>query len=173
MKRFLCMFALILTVCITLLFAACQPFVSKGPEAANGVMDFRETDFHSDVYALDGEWELYYGKLYTPQDFQLGLAEEREYIDLPGPWIKKGYPRLGYATYRLHIQTATDQSLLLYVPEIMSSSIIWVNGTEIFTAGHPGDSAEHTVPGVKNDLLAVVPKDGRIELVIQAASHRP
>ena len=171
MKRFLCMFALILTICITLLFAACQPFVSKGPKAANGVMDFRETDFHSDVYALDGEWELYYGKLYTPKDFQMGLAEGREYIDLPGPWIKKGYPRLGYATYRLHIQTATDQALLLYVPEIMSSSIIWVNGTEIFTAGHPGDSAEHTVPGVRNDLLAVVPKDGRIELVIQAANY--
>ena len=50
-------------------------------------------------------------------------------------------------------------------------SIIWVNGTEIFMAGHPGDSAEHTVPGVKNDLLAVVPQDGRIELVIQAANY--
>ena len=91
MKRFLCMFALILTICITLLFAACQPFVSKGPKAANGVMDFRETDFHSEVYALDGEWELYYGKLYTPKDFQMGLAEGREYIDLPGPdglWLQ-------------------------------------------------------------------------------------
>lgn len=97
-------------------FTACQPFVSEGPKAAKGVMDYRETDFNSDVYALGGEWEFYYGKLYTPQDFYQGRTEGGEYIDLPGPWIKKGYPGLGYATYRLHIRTATDRALLLYVP---------------------------------------------------------
>lgn len=171
MKRFLCMLALILTVCISLFFIACQPFVTEGPEAEQGMMDFKETDFGSDVYALDGEWEFYYGKLYTPQDFIHGQAEGMEYISLPGPWIKLGYPKLGHATYRLHIQTSSDQALLLYVPEIMSSSVVWANGTEIFEAGQPGDSADHTVPGVKNDLLAVVPQDGMLELVIQASNY--
>ena len=33
------------------------------------------------------------------------------------------------------------------------------------------DVYKRQVPGVRNDLLAVVPKDGRIELVIQAANY--
>ncbi|WP_125140344.1 ATP-binding protein [Clostridium transplantifaecale] len=171
MKRFLFMFVLIMTVCVTLLFTASQPFVSEGPAASKGVMDLRETDFTSDVYALSGEWEFYYGCLYTPDDLGQGKEVEAEYISLPGPWLKLGYPRLGYATYRLHIETATDDALLLYVPEIMSSSVIWVNGRELFEAGRPGSSAEHTVPGVRNDLLAVVPMDGTLDLVIQAANY--
>lgn len=171
MKRFLCLLALILTVCITMLFTASQPFVTEGPKAGAGVLDFCETDFQSDVYALDGEWEFYYGRLYTPEDFEQGQTEGIEYISLPGPWIKLGYPRLGYATYRLHIRTASDRPLMLYVPEIMSSSIIWANGTEVFEAGHPGDSAAHTTPGVRNDLLAVAPQDGVVELVIQASNY--
>lgn len=103
MKRFLCLLALILTVCITMLFTASQPFVTEGPEAVSGVLDFRKTDFQSDIYALDGEWEFYYGRLYTPSDFEQGLTEGEKYISLPGPWINLGYPKLGYATYRLHI----------------------------------------------------------------------
>ena len=171
MKRFLCIFALILAACLTLLFTASQPFAAEGQQAEEGVLDFREADFTSDVYGLSGEWELYYGQLYTPEDFDQGRISAPEYISLPGPWTKLGYPKLGYATYRLRILTATDRALLLYVPEIMSSSVIWANGQQIFQAGQPGDSQERTIPGVRNDLLAVVPDGGTLELVIQAANY--
>lgn len=171
MKRFLFMFLLILASCLILFFTASMPFTSEGPRAVNGVADFRTADFTADVYALEGEWEFYYGKLYTPTDFARGTVDGKEMIPLPGPWIQLGYPKLGYATYRLTVETATDQPLLLYLPEIMSSSVVWANGHVLFQAGQPGDSAEHTIPGVRNDLLAVSPADGSLELVIQAANY--
>lgn len=62
------------------------------------------TDFSSSVYALSGQWEFYYGRLYT---LWISATDSQwmEYINLPGPWIKLGYPKLGYGTYRLKVLT--------------------------------------------------------------------
>lgn len=171
MKRFWVIFALIISICLAVFFTSSKPFVSEGPSAENGVIDFSGTDFSSSVYALQGQWELYYSKLYTPEDFEQGAPEGGELIELPGPWIKNGYPGLGYATYHLTVRTSGEKPLLLYIPEIMSSSTVWVNGDEIFRAGSVGTSAKTTTPGVRNDLLSVVPKDGVLELVIQSANY--
>lgn len=134
-------------------------------------MDFTGTDFSSSVYALSGQWEFYYGKMYTPEDFLSGIPKGGETIELPVPWLKIGYPRLGYATYRLTVRTDAEEALLLYIPEIMSSSTVWANGREIFRAGKAGASMEESITGVRNDIL-VFPSGGTTELVIQAANYR-
>lgn len=172
MKRFLAVFFLILTLCLALFFASSRPFTSVGPQAGEGIADFRETDFTSSVYELAGQWEFYYGQLYTPEDFGQGTPKGMEYIDLPGPWTRLGYPGLGYATYRLKVLTEPGQTYLLYIPEIMSSSAIWLNGKEFYHAGRVGTSDEETVTGVRNELLAASSEDGTLELVIQAANYR-
>lgn len=172
MKRFLGVLLLILTLCLALLFTSSKPFASAGPEAAEGIVDFREMDFNSSVYELSGQWEFYYGKLYTPEDFSEGTGEGMEYIDLPGPWTRLGYPGLGYATYRLKVLTEPGRIYMLYIPEIMSSSNIWLNGEAFYHAGRVGTSDEDTVTGVRNELLAAASEDGVLELVIQAANYR-
>lgn len=172
MKRFLAIFLLILTLCVALFFTASRPFVSKGPSAEDGILDFRGTDFTSSVYSLEGQWEFYYGELYTPEDFLSGMPKGREFISLPGPWIKLGYPPLGYGTFRLTVKTEPGQPYLLYIPEIMSSSTIWMNGKEFYHAGQVGRSDRETVTGVRNELLAAVSQDGILELVVQAANYR-
>lgn len=171
MKRFFMLLFLILAISTALLFGVSMPFAAEGPKAEAGVLDYENTDFSSEVYALDGQWEFYFGSLYTPDDFRQGKPEGGEWITLPGPWTRLGYPRLGYATYRLTIHTSSDRPLLLYVPEIMSSSAIWANGEPLFLAGHVGTSARETTPGVRNDLLAVVPQGGVLELVVQSANY--
>ena len=172
MRRFWAIFLLILTVCLALLFTSSKPFVSEGPQAGEGVLDFRETDFTSSVYELSGQWEFYYGQLYTPEDFRQGIPGEMEYIDLPGPWTRLGYPGLGYATYRLRILTEPGTVYLFYIPEIMSSSAIWLNGEEFYHAGKVGVSDADTVTGVRNELLAAYSADGVMELVVQSANYR-
>lgn len=172
MKRFLAIFLLIFSLCLALFFTASKPFVSKGPEAVEGVLDVRGTDFTSQVYALSGQWEFYHGQLYTPEDFRQGTAKGGEYIDLPGPWTRMGYPKLSYATYRLKILTPPGQIYLLHIPEIMSSSLIWINGEEFYGAGTVGGSDADTVTGVRNELLAAASPNGTLELVIQAANYR-
>lgn len=172
MKRFLAIFLLIFSLCLALFFTASKPFVLKGPEAVEGVLDVRGTDFTSQVYALSGQWEFYHGQLYTPEDFRQGTAKGGEYIDLPGPWTRMGYPKLSYATYRLKILTPPGQVYLLHIPEIMSSSLIWINGEEFYGAGTVGGSDADTVTGVRNELLAAASPNGTLELVIQAANYR-
>ena len=171
MKRFLAIFLLIFSLCLALFFASSRPFVSEGPKAGEGILDFREADFTSSVYELSGQWEFYHSQLYTPEDFRTGSPAGMEYIDLPGPWTRMGYPGLGYATYRLRILTEPGQIYLLYIPEIMSSSAVWLNGKEFYHAGKVGMSDLDTVTGVRNELLAAAAPDGVLELVIQAANH--
>ena len=172
MKRFLAIFLLIFSLCLALFFASSRPFVSEGPKAGEGILDFREADFTSSVYELSGQWEFYHSQLYTPEDFRTGSPAGMEYIDLPGPWTRMGYPGLGYATYRLRILTEPGQIYLLYIPEIMSSSAVWLNGKEFYHAGKVGMSDLDTVTGVRNELLAAATPDGVLELVIQAANYR-
>ena len=113
-----------------------------------------------------------HGQLYTPEDFRQGTVKAGEYIDLPGPWTRAGYPKLSHATYRLKILTSPGQVYLLYIPEIMSSSIIWLNGEEFYRAGKVGESDDDTVTGVRNELLAAASPEGTLELVVQAANYR-
>ena len=171
MKRFLAIFLLILALCAALFVTMSVSFVSKGPEAVDGVLDYRGTDFTSSVYQLDGQWEFYYGSLYAPEEFKQGTPKGRELITLPGSWAGLGYPVLGHATYRLTLQTDPGEIYLLFIPEIISSAVIWNNGTEIYRAGQVGDSAANTVTGVRNELLAVSSEDGTLELVVWAANY--
>lgn len=172
MRRFLAIFFLILTLCTALFFTMSMPVLSEGPAAADGVMDFRGNDFTSAVYNLDGQWEFYYGRLYTPEDFKNGTPEGRDLITLPGSWTGLGYPACGCASFRLTIRTQPGEIYLLYIPEIISSAVIWVNGSELYRAGVVGESAADTVTGVRNELLAVSSEDGILELVVQAANYQ-
>lgn len=171
MKRFLAILVLILTLCTTLFFTVSMPFVSAGPEAVNGELDFRGTDFTSSVYNLNGQWEFYYGCLYTPEDFKDGVPAGREMITLPGTWASLGYPEAGHGSYRLTIRMEPGQSYMLYIPEIISSASIWANGRQLYQAGKVGESAPGTGVSVRNELLSVQAEDGVLELVVQAANY--
>lgn len=171
MKRFLAIFILIVTLCTALFFTMSFPFVSDGPEAVDGELDFRGTDFTASVYNLNGQWEFYYSCLYTPEDFRVGVSNGRELITLPGSWAALGYPEAGHGTYRLTIRIAPEEIYLLYIPEIISSAVIWGNGRELYRAGQPGSSEAGTVSNVRNEILAVSAEDGVLELVVQAANY--
>lgn len=171
MKRFLAIFIMILALCITLFFTISMPFVSEGPRAVDGELDFRGADFASSVYNLNGQWEFYYGHLYTPEDFKAGIPKNRELITLPGSWVELGHPAAGHGSYRLTIRMEPEEIYLLYIPEIISSGVIWVNGTKLYQAGQAGMAASDTVSSVRNEILAVSSEDGILELVVQAANY--
>lgn len=170
MKRFITIFLLILSICVTLFFTVSLPFTADGPEAEAGLINFENADFNKEIYALKGEWEFYFGRLYTPEDFKKGRAEGVEYVSLPDAWKTLGYPDQGYGTYRLTISTGSDRPLLLDIPEITSASVIWANGGEVYRAGQVGTSAGETKTSIRSDLVAVVPQNRVLELVVQVAN---
>jgi hypothetical protein len=95
----------VLLLCIALFYALSVPRHGKIPPAQGGILDLRHVDFSDSLYFLDGEWEFYYGRFYTPEDFSngifAGIPAGKTFINVPMPWNEAGYPKYGYATYRL------------------------------------------------------------------------
>jgi hypothetical protein len=121
------------------------------------------------IYALDGEWEFYYGELYTPKDFELSTLNP-QLIDVPSSWDEAGYPLYGCATYRL-TAFAEEESLRMFMPEIIDSSTVWINGEKVFEAGIPGKTKEETKTSVRNGLVNVRFENGQAEIIVQAANY--
>jgi len=125
---------------------------------------------------LGGEWEFYWSRLYEPKDFRNAeaLPAGGTFIPVPSPWNSAGYPRAGFATYRLTILVPERGKLMLYVPEILSSATVWVNGEKIFSAGQVGADKESAVSYAKNDIIALPIDNGvpRVfEIIVQASNY--
>lgn len=66
--------------------------------------------------------------------------------------------------------SGSDRPLILDIPEITSASVIWANGGEVYRAGQVGTSAGETKTSIRSDLVAVVPQNRVLELVVQVAN---
>jgi signal transduction histidine kinase len=152
--------------CITLLCGAAFYFISL----PHGIIESRADNGHltvSDplVYA-GGDWEFFYGEFLKPGDD----FSEPDYINVPSSWGDAGYPVKGYATYRLVVHSDYREIAML-IPEIENSSVVFINGEEVFRAGTPTVTAESNRQTLKNALIAFyVPEDGA-EIIIQASNY--
>lgn len=160
-----------------LLFALLGSCVNKEnylPTANRGVLDLSTWDFPaSEPVALKGEWEFYPGKLINPGPFS-----KPQYVEMPaaGLWSSvsvKGEPLsiYGYATWRLILSLPeTHDAIALRLPEIFSSSRVFLNGKQIFSAGTPGKTAEETTPWYRTGVVRLDSVAGDNEIVVQAAN---
>ena len=169
MKKFFLTLIILLLISAAFFYAVSLPHRLGGERAVGGVLDLTEADFDRQVFGLDGEWEFFFGQLLTPRDFAQGVAADGVLINVPGSWQADGFPVFGFGTYRLIIKT-DETSLLMFLPEILDSSVVWVNGEKVSENGVVGRSAEETVIGATNAVVVVTPVDGRAEIVAQAAS---
>jgi len=148
----------------------CLPIGEKTVGAEGGVLDLRGADMETGVYTLDGEWEFYYGARLTPQDFGSG-ARQAVTIGVPSAWEAEGYPRSGFATYRLTVYTDGDEPLTLFLPEIYTAYTLWANGEIVSRAGVVSDAPADSRPAYENVLLPVALSNGAVELVIQVGNY--
>ncbi|MDR3353969.1 MAG: hypothetical protein LBO21_02890 [Synergistaceae bacterium] len=174
MKRFFLTFFCIAAVSWAVFYAASVPH-EESANAVDGVLDLRGENLDEDVWALAGEWEFYWGLLREPKDFAgfAGGAHEdgMTLIKTPMAWNGAGYPRTGHATYRLRLILPDEGTFMLYVPEILDASAVWVNGMKIYSAGQVGTSRHDSIPCSKNDLLSLPSRSGETEIVVQASNY--
>ena len=135
----------VIIICIILICGAMFYFISvprnvSDVTAAGGLLDLTGEDFSGTLFLLNGEWEYYEGILYTPEDFANKAANvgdpelDKTFINVPMAWHHAESPLYGYATFRLIVKT-DEPELLMFVPEIMDASIVWINGRKVFEAG--------------------------------------
>lgn len=140
-----------------------------------GLLDLREWDFEANALVpLRGNWEFYWSRFYTPDDFQNRIPEGREWITMPGSWaLVTKYPTFGFATYRLRVMLKEPRTLALHSPWILSSSKIYIDGVLIEELGRV---EQHREPDtgqsyVRDDIWTFTPRLAEFDIVIQVANH--
>jgi signal transduction histidine kinase len=160
------MFFMFVILAVLLIFM-CLPTGQIEVHAKNGILDFSNESTNGNLYSLRGEWQFYYGDFLAS-----GENDVYETIEVPSSWTNAAngnYPLNGGATYRLIIKAAQGREYMLYVPDIPSSYVIFINGEQKAQAGTV--SLEASVMQYRNTLIPIEAKNGNIEIVIHAANH--
>ncbi|MBN2663037.1 MAG: SpoIIE family protein phosphatase [Bacteroidales bacterium] len=176
------MFKKTLTAFFVLLVISLKLF-SQNPEpiAEKGVLDLRNWDFTKSNVELKGEWEFFWNKLYTPEDFENQVHTPDAYIAVPGSWSgtlvnDQPLPDTGYATYRLviFITPNASQNYMIKFGEILTAYKAWWNNQMITEVGTVNNSSILAIPSVQPLISKVNFDQEKIELIIQISnySHR-
>lgn len=151
---------------------------SKTPKAVNGILDLSHWDMNKyKTIPLDGQWEFYYGKLLTPDDFKNHEPEGKTIQNVPSKWStytigNNILPSHGTTTYRLKILLpANNTDYGIKTTSIYMSSKIFVDGKQILTCGNPGDSPANTTHKFYADTAYFNTDQNEIEVIIQVANY--
>lgn len=149
------------------------------PTAIKGVFDLRNIKNPDNfTVRLNGEWEFFWNKLLTPEDFEKRSYKPDYYGKVPSYWID--YPedlirttKFGYATYRLIVLLPRGyrQALAIDVPVFDSSYDLYLNGRYLGGNGKPGSSAEETKPEYRRNFFRIVPSSDTLDFIIDVANY--
>ena len=127
---------------------------------------------------LDSGWSFYWNELISPGEFEgktpLGTVKTNSWTKFLDS-SQSALPSLGFATYRLKIALPKDRkNLSLYIPRIIGSYKIWVNGVFIQEIGHVGTTKETTQHRKFTDVIDLESQENTFDIVIQVANfyHR-
>ncbi|MFC3800896.1 ATP-binding protein [Cohnella sp. GCM10012308] len=136
---------LLLFATFSLLLTFSSQLQKSAPAAVNGEMDLSAWRFEEDgILPLDGQWELYPGKLLTGRDFAAdGEPLTPAITQVPGSWSKQ-MDTLGMATYRLRVQVRDPGEVYgLKTASIPVSNRLIVNGQVVGSSGNPAEERQY------------------------------
>lgn len=150
----------------------------KSPNAHLGVIDLTNWEFNNDgLVQLNGEWEFYWERLLTPEDFRKGIPPVKTgYFKFPSYWknyqIKNNKIKShGYASFRLVINTSGSDSLYsLKIGRVFTAYKLWVNNHLLASQGQVGRSENEMVPAWMPEEIFFPEKSEKLELVLQISN---
>ncbi|MBN1252753.1 MAG: SpoIIE family protein phosphatase [Bacteroidales bacterium] len=126
------------------------------------------------IYDLNGQWEFYPNKLFTPADFVEKEKITKNFEFVPELWNNYSdfdSNPINFATYRLIIKKhKTDSVFGLRINKINSAYKIWVNGKIIEEVGVVGDTQKKTKPIRFASANFFRTYSEQIEIVIQVSN---
>ncbi len=169
-------------IVILLIVCGCSNRTLNQPAAARGVIDLSAWDFSSrGTVDLDGEWEFYWNRLLSPEDFSgKPQAGPVEYITMPRFWngqIIAGtkLPGHGFATMRLTVRLGGSKNIYsMIIPQMHTAYLLWVNGRPVSSNGKIGTGAASETPEFLPKIVIVSPDRDTLDLVLQVSNfHHP
>jgi len=132
-----CICVLTVSSCLVL-YRYDNKYTASGPRGENGVLILNEQDVKRNTFLIEG-WEVYGGKLLTPEDFIHDSKPEPDEHVFIGQYA--GFEKIigsphGSVTYRLVVIIPEEMcNYTLALPEIYSSCRVFINGTEYLSLG--------------------------------------
>ncbi len=114
------------------------------------------------IFELNGTWEFYPGKLYSPKDFSSKSVNKPIYVNVPSLWDTTFFtnnenPNIGFGTYRLHIVFPDDVELLaIRLERIETAYTLWLNDEKFISSGRTGPNKKLSKPAQKT-LFKIFP----------------
>ena len=153
------------------------------PRAEKGVIDLTQWVFKTDGRVhIDGEWEFYWERLLSPEDFKTPVLPDRTgFFDVPGYWngyAVKGKPLKGdgFATFRLNARINPGQDrpgqgrMAVRIDSQATSYRLWVNGRLISENGVIGTDRDSAVPQYLVRISDIDPAGQNLEFVLQVSN---
>ena len=167
---------LIIFVPAAMLFALIMMLSPSSVLTNNGKADLSGIDFnHNKLVSLDGQWEFYWNKLLSPEDFSSGRKPQMDsLIKVPGIWADNAgthYPRQGIATYRIVLRyPSTLKDPALRIQNVATAYTLYANGQLLAEVGAVSDKRADFKDG-EQTIIIDLPKDTQeIELIFQVAN---
>ncbi len=153
------------------------------PLPGNGVLDLRGIVLHQDlVLSLNGEWEFYWEKLLTPENYQIEKDQGSGIVvSIPSYWTSyevdgESPPGMGYGTYSLMIILPSDhQSALCFdIPIFDCAYNFYLNNRLIESNGRVGTTRDEEEPWYDPSSFCYIPHEDTLRLLIQVSNfnHR-
>ncbi|TGL87153.1 histidine kinase [Leptospira congkakensis] len=169
---------------VVLFLYSCQtnPTDESSPKVIDGKIVLNESNLQNQTaIKLDGEWEFYYERLLSSEDFKNDYSKlKRETITLPGFWNEtkkngKYYSPYSYATFRLHLtipKSYINSSLSFYIPHAFTTYRMYTNGTLISENGIVGISKQDTKEYWLPKAVFFTPNSENLEIIIHVANYK-
>lgn len=155
--------------------------IPKEPKAEKGVLDLRGWDFAQDgPVQLNGEWEFYWNRLLTWNDFRENGTGIRPkgYLNVPDVWnhypINGSKPGdMGFGTYRLRVRidAGQEKNLGLKILTMSTSYKMMLDNKRIAFSGIVGTNAASASPQYKTQTIQITPASHEFEFIVQVANY--
>lgn len=178
--RMAIVFSAVVLMLLLLLFSFSRNFkpMDAGPAIA-GVLDLKNKPIPAgEVLSLDGDWQVYWGVLLTPDNFlnaDAKLPAQAQIMNATANWSRFfSNPlsrRSGVATYRLKVENFPMRGILgLKKSNIRSASQIFINGQVVLQDGQTGTPGTGYRPGNSSQIGYFENQDNKLDIVVQVAN---
>lgn len=162
-------------LCILSISCSSANNTNNPPLAKRGVINLKGWNHRGSV-ELNGEWEFYWKKLLTVDDFSGKAPPPDCYVMIPSAWngLRVGNTAIdgnGYATYRLILHTdAIGTSMAFRIIDMRTAYRFFVNGRQIASNGTVGTNRASSVPQYLPLVVEYIPETERLELILQISN---
>ncbi len=152
-------------------------------DSHQAIIDLSGWNFHADgVAELKGDWQLYWGELLEPKDFEgKKILAPPILYPVPSTWSSAKNPRMPespnhYASYHVKVRIPKSYAeqfipLTLGVKETPGAFRLWVNGVEAIRGGQVGQSAESELAHIGKEYYSFTPKTDTLDLLMQVSNY--